>query len=107
MNKSMEKVKDINLDRRAFLRVTSIAGVGFAIGGIVGVSGMAGEAEAGEPEGRANSFGHFVKIANDNTVTVVIKHLDKGQGVTTGLTAIVAEELDASWSQMRWEFRRK
>jgi isoquinoline 1-oxidoreductase beta subunit len=30
----------------------------------------------------------FVKIAPDNTVTVMIKHLDKGQGVTTGLTTI-------------------
>jgi isoquinoline 1-oxidoreductase subunit beta len=37
-------------------------------------------------------------------VTVIIKHLDKGQGVTTGLTAIVAEELDADWAQMRTEF---
>ncbi len=33
-----------------------------------------------------------------------MKHLDKGQGVTTGLPTIVAEELDADWSQMRSEF---
>ena len=37
-------------------------------------------------------------------MTVIIKHLDKGQGVTTGLTTIVAEELDADWAQMRTEF---
>jgi isoquinoline 1-oxidoreductase beta subunit len=46
----------------------------------------------------------FLRIAPDNTVTVIIKHLDKGQGVTTGLPTIVAEELDADWSQMRAEF---
>src|SRR5271154_5018214 len=46
----------------------------------------------------------FVRIAPDNTVTVMIKHLDMGQGNTTGLTTIVAEELDADWSQMRSEF---
>ncbi len=46
----------------------------------------------------------FIRIAPDNTVTVMIKHLDKGQGVTTGLTTIVAEELDADWGQMRAEF---
>src|SRR5271165_1143432 len=46
----------------------------------------------------------FVRIAPDNTVTVIIKHLDKGQGVTTGLTTIVAEELEAAWSQMHFEF---
>ena len=46
----------------------------------------------------------FIRIAPDDTVTVMIKHLDKGQGVTTGLTTIVAEELDADWGQMRAEF---
>jgi isoquinoline 1-oxidoreductase beta subunit len=46
----------------------------------------------------------FIKIAPDNTVTVLIKHLDMGQGNTTGLTTIVADELDADWSQMRSEF---
>ena len=46
----------------------------------------------------------FIKIAPDNSVTVLIKHLDMGQGNTTGLTTIVAEELDADWSQMRCEF---
>jgi len=45
----------------------------------------------------------FVHIAPDNTVTVMIKHLEMGQGVYTGLPTIVAEELDADWSQMRAE----
>ncbi len=45
----------------------------------------------------------FVRIAPDNTVTVIVKHLEMGQGVYTGLPTIVAEELDADWSQMRAE----
>jgi len=46
----------------------------------------------------------FVKVAADNTVTVMVKHLDMGQGITTGLATIVAEEIDADWGQMRTAF---
>ena len=43
----------------------------------------------------------FVKIGTDDTVTVLSKHIEFGQGPFTGLATIVAEELDADWSQMR------
>jgi len=58
-------------------------------------------AAAPAPQGLAPNA--FVRIAPDNTVTVMIKHLEMGQGVYTGLPTIVAEELDAAWSQMRAE----
>jgi isoquinoline 1-oxidoreductase beta subunit len=56
------------------------------------------------PARSLESLGPFVKVGSDDTVTVVIKHAEFGQGVTTGLTTIVAEEMDACWGQMRWEF---
>ncbi|MDW4498543.1 xanthine dehydrogenase family protein molybdopterin-binding subunit [Sulfitobacter sp. D35] len=43
----------------------------------------------------------FIRIAPDDTVTVLIKHIEFGQGPNTGLSTLVAEELDADWSQMR------
>ena len=45
----------------------------------------------------------FVRIGADNTVTVIVKHLEMGQGTYTGLPTLVAEELDADWSQIRAE----
>jgi len=45
----------------------------------------------------------FVRIGTDNTVTVIVKHLEMGQGTYTGLPTLVAEELDADWSQIRAE----
>ncbi|MBC8036916.1 MAG: xanthine dehydrogenase family protein molybdopterin-binding subunit, partial [Rhizobiales bacterium] len=40
----------------------------------------------------------------DSTVTVIIKHFEMGQGTTTGLPTILAEELDADWAQVKVAF---
>jgi isoquinoline 1-oxidoreductase beta subunit len=48
-------------------------------------------------------FNAFVRVSPDNTVTVVIKHLEMGQGTYTGLATIVADEMDAAWEQVRTE----
>ena len=46
----------------------------------------------------------FLRIDADNTVTILSKHFEMGQGITTGLATLVAEELEADWSQMRVAF---
>jgi isoquinoline 1-oxidoreductase beta subunit len=46
----------------------------------------------------------FLKIDADNTVTILSKHFEMGQGITTGLATLVAEELEADWSQLRVAF---
>ncbi|CAN5908117.1 xanthine dehydrogenase family protein molybdopterin-binding subunit [soil metagenome] len=45
----------------------------------------------------------FVRIDPDNTVVVICKHLESGQGTYTGLATLVAEELGCSWAQIRVE----
>lgn len=45
----------------------------------------------------------FIRIGTDDTVLVLIKHIEMGQGPYTGLSTLVAEELDADWGQMRAE----
>src|SRR5262245_58338528 len=45
----------------------------------------------------------FVRIGADDTVTVLIKHIEFGQGPFTGLATLVAEERDADWSKVRAE----
>ncbi|MBK8958320.1 MAG: xanthine dehydrogenase family protein molybdopterin-binding subunit [Proteobacteria bacterium] len=45
----------------------------------------------------------FVRIGRDDSVTVIAKHLEMGQGVHTGLATLLVEELDADWAQLRIE----
>lgn len=92
-----------SIHRRAFLKVAGLSGAGFLIGCGRGKE-TAGHADTPTAARADIELGPFIRIGSDNTVTVIIKHLDKGQGVTTGLPTIVAEELDADWSQMRAEF---
>ncbi|MEL7450362.1 MAG: xanthine dehydrogenase family protein molybdopterin-binding subunit [Pseudomonadota bacterium] len=101
------------MSRRVFLKVTSLAGAGFVVGcgsdpepaqQVAATASPATAAPPASPPAAQASMNAFVKVGADNTVTVAIKHLDKGQGVTTGLPTIVAEEMDAAWSQMRAEF---
>lgn len=98
------------IDRRRFIQVIGLSGAGFMIGcsrstdeAAPAASSAPAAADAVEPV-VPSEFGPFIRIGTDNRVTVMIKHLDKGQGVTTGLPTIVAEELDADWSQMDFEF---
>jgi isoquinoline 1-oxidoreductase subunit beta len=88
------------LSRREFLKLTTLAGSGLSLGIVLPGCGSSGPGSA-TPAGPLVM--PFVRIAPDNTVTVISKHLEAGQGVWTGLPAIVAEELDASWDQMRVE----
>lgn len=96
-----EATRAFNATRRSFLKGTA--------GALIIACGLtpAGEAFAAGPAHPADVPANpnaFIRIGADNTVTVLVKHLDKGQGITTGLATIVAEELDADWSQMRAAF---
>lgn len=46
---------------------------------------------------------NWIKIASDDTVTVVVPHCDMGTGIFTALSQMAAEELDADWSKVKVE----
>ena len=109
LGKINARVTRPGLSRRGFLQVVGLSGAGFMIGCTSREPATSAQVAGGaagviEDAAALTELGPFIRIGSDNTVTTLIKHLDKGQGVTTGLPTIVAEELDADWSQMRAEF---
>src|SRR6202158_4698918 len=58
---------------------------------------------AGPVAGAAFTPNAFLRIGSDNSVTVIAKHVEMGQGAYTGIATIVAEELDANWQDVRVE----
>ncbi len=83
------------LTRRRFVQSTALAGAALLVG-----FRFDGRWAAADDVFAPNAF---VRIAPDNTVTIIGKHIEFGQGSSTGLAAILAEELDADWSQIRVE----
>ncbi|MEO1014502.1 MAG: molybdopterin cofactor-binding domain-containing protein [Pseudomonadota bacterium] len=67
--------------------------------------GQSGEAAIIRGGAEAGGFAPnaFIRILPDNAITVLVKHIEFGQGPFTGLATLVAEELDAAWDQMRAE----
>src|SRR5207249_6317611 len=46
----------------------------------------------------------WLRIGEDESVLVIVDRSEMGQGVTTALPMLLAEELEADWSRIRIEF---
>src|SRR5262245_61245324 len=92
----------LNLSRRRFLKASALAGGGLVLG--VHLPQLSPPVQ-GQEKAKARPFAPnaFVRVGTDDTVTVIINHSEMGQGVYTGLSMLVAEELDADWSKVRPE----
>ena len=87
--------------RRTFLRTSAAMGAGLTLA-IFDIDALAQAKKAGTPDADF-APNAFLRIAPDSSVTVIVKHVELGQGTYTGLPMLVADELDAAWSQVRVE----
>src|SRR3990170_4921256 len=88
--------QDIRLSRRAVLQ-----GAGTLVIALTLPMGLGrAQAPAAPPPVDPNAF---VRVGADDVVTVIVKHIEFGQGPNTGLATLVAEEMDADWAKVRAE----
>ncbi len=87
------------VNRRSFLRVSSLAGGGVLLGLYIKppkASAQFGPAAPPLPN-------NYIKITPDGTVTIMAKDPEVGQGAKTMLPMLIAEELDADWKMVKIE----
>ncbi len=88
--------------RRLFIKAGAALGAGLSLGFHL-TSARAAKLSIPTPAGDAFAPNAFIRVAPDGTVTVLVKHLEMGQGVQTGLPALVADELEVPWELIRVE----
>ena len=97
----MKSVRSI--PRRRFLQASAaVAGALVIPFWLPGRRGRFAEA-ADQPKKAPMPPNAFLRVAKDGTVTVMVKNLEFGQGVTTALPMLVAEELECDWAKVRAE----
>jgi isoquinoline 1-oxidoreductase beta subunit len=88
-------------NRREFLKISAAGGAGLVIGFYL--PGKY-EALAGTPPKDPTAINAWVQIAPDDTVKLLIDKSEMGQGISTALTMILADELDLDWKKIKTEF---
>ncbi|MEX0368165.1 MAG: molybdopterin cofactor-binding domain-containing protein [Ruegeria sp.] len=86
----------VNTSRRGFLQGAAAAGAVLFVGvrpdGVLAASGT------------PSMLTPFVQIDSSGAVTAIVKHFEMGQGPSTGLTTLIAEEMGLTMDQIDYDF---
>ena len=91
------------MNRRLFLIGGATAAGALVVGYGLWPSGRLARANLLASKAGERFVGSWIKIADDDTVTIVIPHCDMGTGIFTSLSQMAADELDADWDKVRAE----
>jgi isoquinoline 1-oxidoreductase subunit beta len=94
------KPKKKGVKRRVFLIGGALLVGGGAFGLYFAENSARARAKALTESGGGINFLTWMKIAEDDTVTVYSPHIDFGQGTHSALGQMLADELDADWSKV-------
>src|SRR5437588_5943892 len=99
MRAAMRVENDLHLDRRSFLRVSSAAAGGLVVSLYLDLPAFAQEGKQAPPP-KVYPPDAFVHLRPDGKIVITVNRLEFGQGVQTSLPMILADEMDADWSQV-------
>src|SRR5437867_10222350 len=99
MQAALKLDNDLHLNRRSFLRVSAAAAGGLLVSLYLVRPASAQEGRQAPPP-KIYPPDAFVHIRPDGKILITVNRLEFGQGVQTSLPMILADEMDADWSQV-------
>jgi isoquinoline 1-oxidoreductase subunit beta len=90
---------DLHLNRRSFLQVSAAAAGGLVLSLYLDLPTTAQEARP-TPAAKVYPPDAFVHIRPDGKIVIQVNRLEAGQGAQTSLPMLLADEMDADWSQV-------
>ena len=96
----MKTLNNSQLDRRSFIKMSTLAGGGLMIGLYV-PEVLAQRGGPAAPVATPIKPSTFITINPDNTFTIVAKNPETGQGMLNALPALIADEFDVDWKQVK------
>ena len=98
MTAALNSARNLTLSRRGFLRVSGTAAGGLLVSLYLDFPLAAQESAQRQP--KVYPPDAFVHIKPDGKILITVNRLEFGQGVQTALPMILADEMDADWSQV-------
>jgi isoquinoline 1-oxidoreductase beta subunit len=100
MSVATRAANDVLIGRRSFLRVSATVAGGLIVSLHLDLPLHAQEAGGAVPAPKVYPPDAFVHIRPDGKIVIKVNRLEFGQGVQTSLPMILADEMDADWSQV-------
>ncbi len=89
----------MQVDRRDFLKTGAVAGGGLLLSFSAGLlSKHLLPLTAGRRPAALNAF---LRIGSDNSIHIILSKVEMGQGISTTLAMLIAEELDCNWQNIQ------
>src|SRR2546425_1683819 len=99
MQAALKLDNDLHLNRRSFMRASAAAAGGLLVSLYFDLPAFAHEGTQAPPP-KVYPPDAFVHIRPDGKILITVNRLEFGQGVHTSLPMILADEMDADWSQV-------
>src|SRR5882724_3781151 len=99
MRAASRSFNQADINRRSFLRTSSVAAGGLFVSLYLNLPAFALE-EIQAPAAKVYPPDAFVHVKPDGKILITVNRLEFGQGVQTSLPMVLADEMDADWSQV-------